>query len=323
MAFQIGSIRRGPAGLHASPYFIMERWLCVFILLGAFWAKEHITSSLCFIVFSKLINGKHSGKNRYENVYFALLKSPSTKGYQQLLWYNLWNVIRVRVRESSTDKAASAIMDFLITFCFPLKLILSEVNLHDILHFCFSYHGATCELNWVCNKANFQITFWTCRYLILAMIYLFKAVQIQNITYSWCCLHECEHKRGLKNTKLNEEYFECRISCHLKAKQNCKLAKLCFYMIGCNLICTNLFFNKHLDQWVPKLGLRPHYGSQKIQFGVLRWLPETQTYLKINFNCQSLRRIGLTDRHKELKRERKKRLNQNKKLACSNNSKQN
>lgn len=102
------------------------------------------------------------------------------------------------MRESSTDKAASAIMDFLITFCFPLKLILSEVNLHDILHFCFSYYGVTCELNWVCNTANFQITFWTCRYLILAMIYLFKAVQIQNITYSWCCLHECEHKKGLK-----------------------------------------------------------------------------------------------------------------------------
>ena len=85
MAFQIGSIRHYPAALHASPFFIMERWLCVFILLGAFWAKEHITLSLCFIVFSKLINGKHSGKNRYENVYFALLRSPSTKGYQQLL----------------------------------------------------------------------------------------------------------------------------------------------------------------------------------------------------------------------------------------------
>lgn len=56
----------------------LQRWLCV-------WEKEHITSSLCFIVFSKLINEKHSGKSRYENVYFALLKSPSTKGYQQLL----------------------------------------------------------------------------------------------------------------------------------------------------------------------------------------------------------------------------------------------
>lgn len=138
----------------------MERWLCVFILLGAFRAKEHITLSLCFIVFSKLINGKHSGKNRYENVYFALLKSPSTKGYQQLLLYNLWNVIRVCVcvRESSTDKAASAIMDSLITFCFPLKLILSELILHDMLHFCFSYHEVTCELNRVCNTATFQIT---------------------------------------------------------------------------------------------------------------------------------------------------------------------
>lgn len=108
--------------------------LCVFILFGAFWAKEHITSSLCFIVFSKLINGKHSGKNRYENVYFALLKSLSTKGYQQLLWHNLWNVIRVCVRESSADKAASAITDSpLITFRFaPSKLILSELILHDI-----------------------------------------------------------------------------------------------------------------------------------------------------------------------------------------------
>lgn len=108
--------------------------LCVFILLGAFWAKEHITSSLCFIVFSKLINGKHSGKNRYENVYFALLKSLSTKGYQQLLWHNLWNVIRVCVWESSADKAASAITDSpLITFRFaPSKLILSELILHDI-----------------------------------------------------------------------------------------------------------------------------------------------------------------------------------------------
>lgn len=82
MAFQIGNVRHYAAGLHASPFFITERRLCVFILLGAFWAKEHITLSLCFIVFSKLINGRHSGKNRYENVYFALLKSPSTKGYQ-------------------------------------------------------------------------------------------------------------------------------------------------------------------------------------------------------------------------------------------------
>lgn len=85
MAFQIGNVRHYAVGLHASPFFITETWLCIFILLGAFWAKEHITTSLCFIVFSKLINGKHSGKNRYENVYFALLKSPSTKGYQQLL----------------------------------------------------------------------------------------------------------------------------------------------------------------------------------------------------------------------------------------------
>lgn len=100
--------------------------LCVFILLGAFWAKEHITSSLCFIVFSKLINGKHSGKNRYENVYFALLKSLSTKGYQQLLWHNLWNVIRVCVWESSADKAASAITDSpLITFCFAPRNLFS------------------------------------------------------------------------------------------------------------------------------------------------------------------------------------------------------
>lgn len=36
MAFQIGDVRHYAAGLHASPFFITERWLCVFILLGAF-----------------------------------------------------------------------------------------------------------------------------------------------------------------------------------------------------------------------------------------------------------------------------------------------
>lgn len=139
--------------------------LCVFILLGAFWAKEHITSSLCFIVFSKLINGKHSGKNRYENVYFALLKSLSTKGYQQLLWHNLWNVIRVCVWESSADKAASAITDsppHNISLC-PLETYSLWTNSAWHMHFCFSYHGATCELKWVCGTGNFQITFRTSR----------------------------------------------------------------------------------------------------------------------------------------------------------------
>lgn len=36
MAFQTGNVRHYAAGLHASPFFITERWLCVFILLGAF-----------------------------------------------------------------------------------------------------------------------------------------------------------------------------------------------------------------------------------------------------------------------------------------------
>lgn len=78
-------------------------------------------------------------------------------------------------------------MDSLITFCFPLKLILSELILHDILHFCFSYHEATCELNWLCNTANFQITFWACGYFIFAMIYLFKPDKTHNITCSGYC----------------------------------------------------------------------------------------------------------------------------------------
>lgn len=36
MAFQIGNVRHYAASLHASPFFITERWLCVFILLGSF-----------------------------------------------------------------------------------------------------------------------------------------------------------------------------------------------------------------------------------------------------------------------------------------------
>lgn len=138
MGFQIGPVRHYAASLHANPFFITERWLCIFILLGAFWPKEHITLGLCFIVFSKLINGKHSGKNRYENVYFALLKSLSTKGYQQLLYHNLWNVIRVCVRQSSTDKNASAIMYYppmrgrAHNILLPPKLILSQLILRDI-----------------------------------------------------------------------------------------------------------------------------------------------------------------------------------------------
>lgn len=36
MAFQTGDIRCYAAGLHAGPFFITERRLCVFILLGAF-----------------------------------------------------------------------------------------------------------------------------------------------------------------------------------------------------------------------------------------------------------------------------------------------
>lgn len=82
--------------LDMTPLFCMQTHSSLrrdgFVFLSClvpFSAKEHITTSLCFIVFSKLINGMHSGKNRYENVYFALLKSPSTKGYQQLLQYNL------------------------------------------------------------------------------------------------------------------------------------------------------------------------------------------------------------------------------------------
>lgn len=99
-------------------------------------------------------------------------------------------------------------MDSLITFCFPLKLILSELILHDILHFCFSYHEATCELNWVCNTANFQITFWTCRYLIFAMIYSFKPDKTHNITYRcYCCA--CWYARyevGRNGTKCEDDW---------------------------------------------------------------------------------------------------------------------
>lgn len=156
MAFQTGPVRQYAASLHANPCFITKRWLCIFILLGAFWPKEHITLGLCFIVFSKLINGKHSGENRYENVYFALLKSFSTKGYQQLLYHNLWNVIRVCVRQGSTHKNASAIMyyplhegDSTEHFASPKTYSLST-NLVWHMYFCF------CEFNWVCNTANFQ-----------------------------------------------------------------------------------------------------------------------------------------------------------------------
>lgn len=60
---------------------------CVFYLVGCLLSKgAHYIESLFYCV--QQINkweARRGKKNRYENVYFALLKSLSTKGYQQLL----------------------------------------------------------------------------------------------------------------------------------------------------------------------------------------------------------------------------------------------
>lgn len=59
---------------------------CVFYLVGCLLSKgAHYIESLFYCV--QQINKWEARweKNRYENVYFALLKSLSTKGYQQLL----------------------------------------------------------------------------------------------------------------------------------------------------------------------------------------------------------------------------------------------
>lgn len=56
--------------------FSKHRLACIVFCLHQ--QRSSLLPSFCFIMFSKLINGESAGKkNRYENVYFALLKRHS------------------------------------------------------------------------------------------------------------------------------------------------------------------------------------------------------------------------------------------------------